>query len=63
MTTSNNTTEKLFNIIATNKKTGEEVIEKYDFTAMDAQTWIHNNAANQPSWTFTIEPVKETETN
>lgn len=50
--------EELFNIIATNNKTGEQVIEKYDFNAMDAETWIHNNAKNQTSWTFTIEPTK-----
>jgi t-SNARE complex subunit (syntaxin) len=61
MITSNNNLEKLFNIIATNVKTGEEVIEKYDFSAMDAQTWVHNNAKNQPSCTFTIEPASENE--
>lgn len=51
--------EKLFNIIATNIRTGEQVIEKYDFSEMDAQTWIHNNEKSQPSWTFTIEPAED----
>lgn len=45
-------TEKLYNIIAVNKKTGEEHIEEYDFNAMDAKTWIHNNAKSQPSYRF-----------
>lgn len=51
--------ENIFNIIAVNKKTGEEHIEEYDFSKIDAYTWIRNNKDTMPSYDFKIEKVEE----